>query len=161
MESPMKQNYFNSVVDSGKREDFDTGSRRDTREGKGRYDLISPIFLERFAKHLENGAAKYGDRNWELGQPVMRYFDSAVRHLYKWLEGHRDEDHLSAAAWNVQCIMHTLEMIERGLLPQELDDTPDGYLGFPIDLNPPPMKQDPDYGRGRIDIMEDLSKEIG
>jgi len=36
---------FDAVRDSGKREEFDTGSRRDTRQGKGRYDLLSPIAL--------------------------------------------------------------------------------------------------------------------
>ena len=34
---------FDKVQDSGKRQDFGTGSVRDTNEGKPRYDLISPI----------------------------------------------------------------------------------------------------------------------
>ncbi|MBU0581321.1 MAG: hypothetical protein KKA19_09105 [Candidatus Margulisbacteria bacterium] len=118
---------FNEVKDSGKRQEFDTGSRRDTREGKGRYDLVSPIVMQRDAKHLENGAVKYGDRNWEKGQPMSRYFDSTIRHLYKHLEGHRDEDHLAAARWNIAAMIHTEEMIERGKLPKELNDLPN-YL---------------------------------
>jgi len=115
---------YNKVADSGKRENFDTGSRRDTREGKGRYDLISPIVIERDTQHLENGAVKYGDRNWEKGQPLSRYFDSAIRHMYKYLAGLKDEDHLAAARWNIACIIHTEEMIHRGLLPKELNDLP-------------------------------------
>lgn len=118
---------FDSVRDSGERQQFDTGSQRDTREGKGRYDLLSPIVLRRDAKHLENGAVKYGDRNWELGQPLSRFFDSAVRHLYEHLEGMHDEDHLAAARWNIACIIHTEEMVARGLLPEELCDLP-SYL---------------------------------
>jgi hypothetical protein len=116
---------FKKVKDSGKRQEFKTGSVRDTSEGKGRYDLISPISLSRLAKHFENGAVKYGDRNWEKGQPMCRYLDSAIRHIYKHLEGMRDEDHLAAAAWNVLGAIHTEEMIERGLLPKELDNRPD------------------------------------
>ena len=119
---------FDSVKDSGKREDFDTGSRRDTREGKGRFDLISPIVTRRDAKHMENGAVKYGDRNWEKGQPMSRYLDSAERHIADFKEGKRDEDHLAAARWNLACMIHTEEMIARGLLPSELNDLPN-YLG--------------------------------
>lgn len=110
------------VKDSGEREVFSTGSRRDTRVNKGRYDLISFIALERLAIHYENGAAKYGDNNYRLGQPLMRYVDSAMRHLIKWTMGWKDEDHLSSAAWNLFAIIETEEMIRRGKLPKELDD---------------------------------------
>jgi len=112
------------IKDSGVRQEFDTGSVRDTREGKGRYDLISLIAEARLARWYEQGAAKYGDRNWELGQPMMRYFDSARRHLNYHAQGHRDEDHLAAAAWNVFAMIHTEEMIARGLLDKGLDDRP-------------------------------------
>lgn len=113
---------MNPLPDSGKREEFPTGSRRDTREGKGRYDLVSPFALARLARHLEAGAVKYGDRNWEKGQPLSRYFDSAVRHLYSWLSGAQEEDHLAAALWNVHAMIHTQIMVERGVLPEELND---------------------------------------
>ena len=115
---------FDMVQDSGKRQEFDTGSVRDTREGKGRYDLISPIALHRLAVHYENGAKKYGDRNWERGQPVSRYFDSAIRHMYKYLSGSRDEDHEAAAIWNIVAMIHTETMVENGELPSELCDLP-------------------------------------
>ncbi len=111
---------FEAVKDSGQREEFDTGSKRDSREGKGRYDLLSPLALRRLAEHFENGAVKYGDRNWERGQPQARYLDSALRHLFKHLEGMRDEDHLSAAAWNVLAMIHQEEAVSRGLLPESL-----------------------------------------
>lgn len=100
---------WNRVQDSGNHQEFSTGSKRDSREGKGRYDLVSPLFMRRFTKHFENGAVKYGDRNWEKGQPISRYLDSAMRHLYGYLEGKRDEDHLAAAAWNVHAMIHTEE----------------------------------------------------
>jgi len=110
------------LKDSGKREQFDTGAVRDTREGKGRYDLISPIALKRLALVYERGASKYKPRNWEAGIPICRCIDSAIRHLEQFKEGYRDEDHLAQAAWNCFSAIHLLEMIDRGLLPKELND---------------------------------------
>lgn len=107
---------YDKVKDSGVREDFDTGSRRDTRVGKGRYDLIPPRPLKRLAKHYENGAIKYSDRNWELGQPSSRFLDSLIRHAYAYADGERDEDHLAAIAWNSFGIMFNEEY------KPELDD---------------------------------------
>lgn len=114
------------VKDSGAREEFDTGSRRDTRQGKGRFDLVSPIALRRLAQQYEAGALKYGDRNWEKGQPLSRYVDSAMRHLNAWLAGDRAEDHLIAAAWNCFAYVHTEEKIRTGKLPAHLNDMPEG-----------------------------------
>lgn len=118
------------LKDSGHREEFDTGSRRDTRDGKGRYDLMSPFTLARDARLLELGATKYGERNWEKGQPISRFIDSAMRHLLRYLEGYRDEDHLAAARWNIGAIMHMETMIARGIVPAELMDLPDWSGAF-------------------------------
>jgi hypothetical protein len=106
--------------DSGTREEFDTGSRRDSREGKGRYDLLSPLAVARIAGVLERGAAKYGDRNWEKGQPLSRYLDSALRHTFQVLAGDKDEDHAAQAVWNLMAYIHTQEKIASGDLPAEL-----------------------------------------
>jgi len=113
---------FTAVKDSGKREEFATGSRRDSREGKGRYDLIPPYSLKRLAVHYENGAVKYGDNNWKKGQPLGRYLDSAMRHIQNTLDGQTDEDHAVAVAWNIFAFMWTANEIEEGRLPAELDD---------------------------------------
>ena len=113
---------FKEVKDSGKRQEFDTGSKRDTRDGKGRFDLIPSYALTRLARHYENGAVKYGDRNWEKGQPLARYLDSMIRHAYKFLGGSREEDHLAAVAWNALAYIETEYRIELGILPAELDD---------------------------------------
>jgi len=115
---------FKSVKDSGKRQEFDTGSKRDTNEGKPRYDLITPLALYRLAIHYANGATKYGDRNWEKGQPLSRYIESAERHLQKLKLGYTDEDHESALTWNIMAYTHTKMMIEAGELPKELDNMP-------------------------------------
>jgi hypothetical protein len=113
---------FTEVKDSGARQEFTTGSVRDTREGKGRFDLIPTDALRRLAVHYENGSRKYGDRNWEKGQPLSRYLDSAARHWVGVLENLTDEDHASAVSWNMFAYIHTLNMIKAGMLPPELDD---------------------------------------
>lgn len=113
------------IKDSGTRRDFDTGSVRDAAEGKGRMDLLPMWALERLSKHFEAGCKKYGDRNWEKGQPLSVYMDSALRHLFKHVRGERDEDHLVAAAWNIMCAMDTEARIKAGLLSVKLADLPD------------------------------------
>jgi len=111
--------------DSGQREVMETGSQRDSREGKGRYDLISPFAQERLAGVYERGAVKYEERNWEKGQPMMRYYDSAIRHLQKWLMGWEDEDHLAQAYWNVGGMVHQDELMRHGVERYAgLDDRP-------------------------------------
>lgn len=116
---------YSEVKDSGARQNFSTGAVRDTAEGKGRYDLLPTYALQRLAQHFENGAKKYGDENWRKGIPLRRYVDSAIRHLFKYLEGQRDEDHAIAAAWNILAMVETEEMIRREILPPSLNNLPD------------------------------------
>ena len=59
------------------------------------------------AKHFEDGAVKYGDRNWEKGIPVHCYIDSAVRHYLKFRRGDNDEPHDRAFMWNILCAIWT------------------------------------------------------
>jgi hypothetical protein len=118
-----------TLPDSGKRREFDTGSVRDIRTGKGRYDLISPIALKALAIRLEDGMSKYEERNWEKGQPLMSYLDSAMRHIQTYiancmLSKYHEEDHMGAALWNIHSFIHTKFMIDSGCLPQELNDLP-------------------------------------
>lgn len=113
------------VKDHGVREEMKTGSRRDTQKGKPRPDLIPPQLLVKLAMHYGAGSDKYGDRNWEKGQPVMRYVASLDRHILAWKCGMTDENHLIAAIWNLIGIEWTLDMIRHGYLPEELDDRPE------------------------------------
>ena len=89
------------IKDSGERTVFATGSVRDMHEGKG--DMLSMPWaaLLRVSRHYENGAKKYGRYNYLKGIPVSSFIDSAIRHLAKYVAGYDDEDHLSAAAFNV------------------------------------------------------------
>ena len=71
-----------------------------------RGDHMSTSLLE-VAKHFEDGAVKYGDRNWEKGIPVHCYIDSAVRHYLKYRRGDQDEPHDRAFMWNILCAIWT------------------------------------------------------
>lgn len=116
---------FDSVKDGEPKVEYTTGGVRGNPGGKGRYDLLPPYAIHRIARHFENGAVKYEDRNWERGLPVMRYLDSALRHTFQLLDGDTSEDHAAAAIWNLMCYMQTLYWVEEGLLPLELDNRPD------------------------------------
>lgn len=97
--------------DSGVREDYDSGMRRDTQAGKPRFDLMlipdmpyEDQFLTRVAALLERGAEKYGERNWQLAnseEELARFKASGLRHMMQWLSGELDEDHAAAVVFNL------------------------------------------------------------
>lgn len=68
-----------------------------------------PEMLLEVSKHFEEGAAKYGERNWEKGIPAHCYIDSAVRHYLKWFMDLIDERHDRAFCWNLLCLAWTLK----------------------------------------------------
>ena len=106
------------IKDSGQRTEFDTGAVRDMHEGKGRMDLLPWAAIMEVSKHCENGAKKYGEHNVDKGIPTHSLLDSALRHAAKYLEGHTDEPHLVAAAWNL------LWAIQMEVKMPEMVDTP-------------------------------------
>ena len=72
--------------------------------------------------HMEEGAKKYGERNWEKGIPAHCYIDSAVRHYLKWRRGDTDERHDRAFCWKILCLMWTMRHHpECNDLPKEED----------------------------------------
>ena len=96
-----KEGETNVILDSGNRREFETGAVRDMPEGKGRMDLLPWAAIMEVSKHCEAGAKKYGEHNVDKGIPTNSLCDSAARHLAKYLDGWKDEDHLLAAAWNL------------------------------------------------------------
>jgi hypothetical protein len=62
-----------------------------------------PSMLLDVSIHYEEGAAKYGDNNWQKGIPVNCYLDSAIRHYLKHKRGDDDEPHDRAFVWNILC----------------------------------------------------------
>jgi len=89
------------LSDSGVKETFPSGYHRDSRKGKGRYDLIPPRPIHLLACVFEDGGNKHGDRNWEKGGAVDSFIDCALRHINKYQAGMRGQPHLTQAAWNI------------------------------------------------------------
>lgn len=108
------------VKDSGKREEYESGMRRDTNDGKIRYDLTIPEnmknpLIKRLAEHMTKGADKYGDRNWEKATgeaEIKRFRESAFRHFMQWYLGEVDEDHASAVVFNIQGAEYVKEKLD-------------------------------------------------
>jgi hypothetical protein len=68
------------------------------------YDMFLDV-----AKHYEDGAKKYSDRNWEKGIPLHCYIDSGIRHYLKFKRGDDDEPHGRAFVWNILGALWTQE----------------------------------------------------
>ena len=85
---------------------FATGASRDTG-GKGRCDLLPHSALLRVSRQMEGALSEHEERNWERGIPMHSFLDSAMRHLFKYMDGWDDEDHLAAAATNVLMALWT------------------------------------------------------
>lgn len=118
------------IEDSGERQEFVSGAVRDTAEGKSRPDLISPFFLERLGHHMCKGADKYDAWNWAKGIPNSRCYASAMRHMLEYAQGETNEDHLSAAAFNIMAMIHNQEVAVRN---RELHiPTGESLLDFPV-----------------------------
>jgi hypothetical protein len=77
----------------------------------GLYEDYPTMILE-VSKHFEEGAAKYGENNWQKGIPVHCYIDSAVRRYLKWLRGDKDEPHDRAFVWNIMCCIWEVDYHE-------------------------------------------------
>lgn len=90
--------------DSGKRQEFSTGMRRDVQDDKPRYDLLDRAMLKRWAELMARGAIKYGENNWrkaETQEEMDRFDASLLRHTFQLLDGDRSEDHGAAIMFNV------------------------------------------------------------
>lgn len=111
MDVPQGRSSQYITKDSGKREEYNSGMRRDTQEGKARFELLlvpglpfEEQFLTRLGQLLARGAGKYGDRNWEKAnspEELERFVSSGLRHMVQWASGEVDEDHAAAVAFNL------------------------------------------------------------
>jgi hypothetical protein len=81
--------------------------------GKARYDLVPPEIEEAIAKVLTFGAAKYGDRNWELGMKWGRPYAALRRHMAAWWSGeHKDPETGMPHTWHAACCIAFLVAFE-------------------------------------------------
>lgn len=97
-------------------------------DGKLRYDLIHPEFLEGMATVLTQGAEKYDDENYKkVPNPQNRYYAAAMRHLEAFRMGEdydfeSGESHLVHAAVNIM-FLHWFECEEiNQFLDENLND---------------------------------------
>ena len=98
----MSQEFI--TKDSGERQEFSTGMKRDVQTDKPRYDLLDMPMLKRWAELMARGAKKYGENNWKKAatqEELDRFKASALRHMFQWFEGDTTEDHGSAVFFNV------------------------------------------------------------
>lgn len=75
-------------------------------EGKPRWSLLPYDALGAVTDILTEGAAEYGERNWEKGFPWASVYDSLMRHLTAWFLGENldpksGKPHLAHVACNV------------------------------------------------------------
>lgn len=97
---------------------FSTGANRDMADGKGDMFSLPAAAILRLSRHYEQGAKKYSRLNYTRGIPISSFMDSALRHIFKYLDGWDDEDHLSAAAFN---ILGAIQMEERNPDMQDVE----------------------------------------
>lgn len=97
--------------DSGQRQEYPSGMRRDVQTGKADFALLlqegvpyADQMLTRYAELMARGAEKYGRRNWQLAsseEELDRFKASAFRHFVQWITGETDEDHAAAVFFNI------------------------------------------------------------
>lgn len=102
--------------------EFSTGATRDETGNKGRPSLISAAMIYRIGRHLASGEKHYGKENWVKGMPYCRTADSIIRHIYLWLAGDNEEDHLAAIGCNIMFLMHFEDAVPESEGRHPLDD---------------------------------------
>jgi hypothetical protein len=105
--------------------EFATGATRSDATDRGRFDLIPYEAMLSLARRYELGATRFGDRNWEKGQPLSRLLSSMRRHAHQ-IGQDFSEDHLGAVQWNAAAFVTMVARMEAGTLPKTLDDI--GYF---------------------------------
>lgn len=99
-------NKFSKFMESGNTENlYDILYRFINRE----YNESDETAIMELAKHYQQGALKYSERNWETGLPCHCFVDSALRHGLKYFRGDQDEPHNRAFMWNVVGLLWTLK----------------------------------------------------
>jgi hypothetical protein len=105
--------------------EFSTGATRSDATNRGRFDLIPYEAMLSLARRYELGADRFGDRNWEKGQPLSRLLSSMRRHAFQTGQDF-SEDHIGAVMWNAAAFATMVARMEAGTLPKTLDDI--GYF---------------------------------
>ena len=97
--------------DSGERQEYASGMRRDTSTNKPQFQFLlwpgvpyAEQFITRCAALMARGADKYGAWNFTKANSeaeLARFKESALRHMLQWACDEEDEDHAAAIWYNV------------------------------------------------------------
>jgi len=111
--------------DSGKRQEYKSGMRRDLQDDKPNLycwiDKDVPYkeqWLTRIGNLATRGANKYGLRNMDKAnsdEELERFKTSFLRHSIQYLCGEEDEDHFAAVMFNAIQIENVKWRIQNGL----------------------------------------------
>lgn len=96
-------------------------------EGKPRYDLIPAFAQEQYANVLTKGAAKYAERNWELGMKWSKVLASLERHLAAIKKG-EDYDKETGLLHSAHIMCNAAFLTEYYKIFPQGDDRPHTYL---------------------------------
>ena len=86
-------------------------------QGKLPWHLLPADAVDDVLEVLQYGAAKYGERNWELGMEWSRPFSALMRHMWAWWRGETydpesGKPHLAHAAC---CVLFLVAYERRGV----------------------------------------------
>jgi hypothetical protein len=84
-----------------------------------RFDLIHPGAYFVLGRILDYGARKYGEWNW-LNISTEDHLNSALMHIYAYLDGNRDDDHLGHAF--TRCMFALGVALKDGYNAQQADE---------------------------------------
>lgn len=90
---------------------FSSGAKTD--DIKPAYNLIPLNTLKREAKAWKKGADHYGENNWQKAKGDDKFIKERINHLiehvFLWLSGDRNEDHLANVRCNAGIVMELTE----------------------------------------------------
>jgi hypothetical protein len=96
-----------------KHRSFTSGAIRDIDQGKPNFpECFSYLAFWRYGEYMRKASSKYGENNWQKGIPAEEYEKSLMRHLVRYFANKQgaslepDQDHLSAAMFNLMGLMH-------------------------------------------------------
>lgn len=104
----------------------ETGAIRESKEGKGRPDLLLagfPRALTALSQHMDCELGR--ERNWEKGLPETGLISSQFRHLLGYVSGVSEDDpryNLVANLWNAAVLLEEYLMVQDGSMPSEVLD---------------------------------------
>lgn len=85
---------------------------REDKSQKPDFTYLGMVYgaSSRISERFMLGEKKYARGNWRMAKELQTYKESATRHLFQYLDGQDDEDHLAAAAVNLIILLDLEEV---------------------------------------------------